>query len=181
MPTNRFSTRSTRPIPCLPPNLLSVRITPKGLNPFPFTARNFPFRNPDSRTQPCSARLREKRSTCTFVCTRAPRHPAMDLPECRLRRKYGGDYGPSSKASWRSLLPVSPYPRNRLSFLPARETALETTRRARAQSLATPEQGLPPSIQSAPGHSLCPLHRARSHPLSPPSQFLPSAWQSADG
>src|SRR5713226_7020604 len=36
---------STRPIPCLPPSLLSVCITPSGESFFPFTSMQLPFSN----------------------------------------------------------------------------------------------------------------------------------------
>ena len=45
MPTNRFSTISTRPTPCFPPSLFKARITPKGESFLPLTATQSPFRN----------------------------------------------------------------------------------------------------------------------------------------
>jgi hypothetical protein len=48
MPTYRFSTRSTRPMPCFPPRALSRASSFAGPSFFPSTVTGIPFSNPTS-------------------------------------------------------------------------------------------------------------------------------------
>ena len=109
MPTKRFSTRSTRPMPCLPPSLFSVCITPSGESFLPFTATQFPSRN-RARRIPASSGA-SSGATLSLYIPRASSELAsnqgsssMPLSKLMWRRLRSIEYGLAALASTGNLL-----------------------------------------------------------------------------
>ena len=95
MPTKRFSTISTRPIPCLPPSLFNVCITASGESFLSFTSKQLPFSN--------------ERSTCSAsfgASSGATLNLYMPRISFVLASNHGSSKTPLSKLMWRRLRSV---------------------------------------------------------------------------